>query len=156
MLGDLFHLQRIDVYLFLIFAAVMVLAVRGQIPQVETVRKLIATFDDRGGVILLLALFTAWSFATSIRLFYWALGLISSGHLDAKDAVLMMALTWVTGSVWGLFAGALLKAQTVAPPMAVSSGMPATPGPAVTIPVPATSSTTVNVSSDPPPPPAKP
>lgn len=129
MLGDHFRLTRFDVYVILGLIAYIVLALRNKLPQVESIRKFTAAFDDRGGNILILSLFSSWFFATAIRLFYYAMTLISNGKIDAKDAVLLMALQFATGVAFGGAFGALLKTfrgdMTVAPPFA--DGTPSPP-----------------------------
>jgi hypothetical protein len=102
-------ITRQDVYVILIVSVYLFLAVSNKLPAVESIRRFISTLDDRGGNIVVLAGFSAWFFTASIRLFYYAISLIANGKIDAKDAILMMALTWVTGSVFGGSFGALLK-----------------------------------------------
>ncbi len=122
------HITHFDVVSLLIFLGYCVLAVLAKLPSVEAIRKLVSTLDDRGGNILVLLALTGWFFATARGLFYHAIGLISNGKIDAKDAVLMFGLTFVTGSAFGGAFAALLKTltgnMTVAPPNASGTGVP--------------------------------
>ena len=102
-------INRWDVYIVLVVVVYVFLSIAGKLPAVESIRRFISTLDDRGGNIVVLVIFSGWFFTVSIRLFYYAIGLISENKLDAKDAILMMALTWVTGSVFGGSFGAFLK-----------------------------------------------
>ena len=127
----LFPLTRLDFYLFLIALLYIFLRSKHWLPEVESIRKLMSTFDDRGGNIAILCAFTAWFFSASMGVFYYAFWLMSQKVLDDKNALIMMCLSWATGSMTGGAFSALLKtltgSMTVAPPNAAGTGVPQPP-----------------------------
>jgi len=102
-------IMRQDFYLLFIVLVYVFLALKNKLPSVESVRKIISALDDRGGNIVVLALFSGWFFIAGLHAFYFAIGLISQNKIDAKDAILMMMVTWLTGSAFGGSFGAMLK-----------------------------------------------
>jgi hypothetical protein len=166
------NVSRWDFYVIFIVAVFVFLTVIDKLPAVESIRRFISTLDDRGGNIVVLVVFSGWFFTVSIRLFYYAIGLIADNKIDAKDAILMMALTWVTGSVFGGSFGALLKTLNgaVSTPLPNPNYIPGTQvhtsttettheevihpaTPSSTVPVPATQAVRPAVVAPPPPPP---
>jgi hypothetical protein len=103
------HISRADVYLFALIAVYVFLSLRNKLPAVESIRRIVSALDDRGGNIVVLAIFSGWFFLAGMHAFYFALNLISQGKIDAKDAILMMFVTWLTGSAFGGSFGAMLK-----------------------------------------------
>jgi hypothetical protein len=89
-----------------------VLAARGKLPAIGTFRDFVNVWNSRGGNIIVLLALSLYSFRVAMRFFYHVVGLISSGKLDEKSATMMLGVQFVTGSVFGLFAGALIKTMT--------------------------------------------
>lgn len=110
---QLFSIRWIDVSVIAICViAWMTLLIRSKAPSVDSFRDFVNTWNSRGGNIIILLGLSIYSFRVGMRFFYHAIGLVSAGKLDEKSALLMLGVQWVTGSVFGLFAGALIKTMT--------------------------------------------
>src|ERR1700689_2747377 len=116
--------------MFAIFALVWtVLILRSKAPSTDSFRDFVNVWNSRGGNIMVLLCLSIYTFRVGMRFFYHAIDLVSTGKLDEKSALLMLGVQWVTGSVFGLFAGALIKTMTgqeggtPVPPAAPSSSI---------------------------------
>lgn len=99
-----------DYSILLILIGVWLLLVwNRRAPSADSWRAFVNVFDSRGGNILILLAGTIYSFRAALRLFYHAIDLVVAGQLNRDDAILLMALTFVTGTVFGQFSGALMK-----------------------------------------------
>lgn len=84
---------------------------RGKLPSMQSFKDFADVINSAGGNILLLSVFTAWSLSIAMRTFYYLLAL-PDDRLSKADAIVTAVITFVTGSVFGLFAGALIKTLT--------------------------------------------
>lgn len=119
-------INRVDVWILFVIIFILYLAKIGRLPSVESMRRFTAMLDDRGGNILVLALFTVWFVSVTIKMFYSALGMIGNNYIRADNAILLMALNTISSGFAGTCFGALIKtmsgAMTVAPPNASTGG----------------------------------
>lgn len=112
--------------LLLLVTGFFVLAWFNKLPSIETIAKGIELTNTKGGNIAMLFAATVAGAISSIRLFYYLIGLSVDHKLDPKDVIAIMAITFITGTVTGNFQGALLKtmngdtsiAQPPPPPVA--------------------------------------
>src|ERR1700677_754279 len=110
---QLFSVSWIDVVIFgAIIGVWMILLLKGKSPSIVDFRDFVNVWNSRGGNIIILLGLSIYSFRVGMRFFYHAVGLITEGKLDEKSALLMLAVQWITGSVFGMFAGALIKTMT--------------------------------------------
>lgn len=89
------------VWLFLVFT--------NKTPEVRTIKYFISALNDRGGHLLILLVLVIYFFEHSIGIFKWALTLRVAGKIEAEDAILLMALSFVTGSAFGGAASVFYK-----------------------------------------------
>ena len=92
--------------------AFVILRLKDQAPTVAGLRDFVNVLDSRGGNILLLALFSAYGFTATMRLFYVAFALFTAKALEPQNAVLLMALQFCTTSVFAGSFGAMLKTMS--------------------------------------------
>jgi hypothetical protein len=100
------------VVLLILFTTFVVLAVMRRLPEPWMVKHYFSALNDRGGNILVLVLMSAWFFSVSVRIFYYAFELLGQKKLDPDNAILLMAVQFVTSSAFGGSFGALLKTMT--------------------------------------------
>lgn len=106
----LYTLNNRDALLLLLFVVLWVALIwTRRAPTADSWRAFVNVLDSRGGNILILLGGTIYSFRAAMRLFYHAIDLVVEGKLGKDDAILLMALTFVTGTVFGQFSGALMK-----------------------------------------------
>lgn len=129
------------IVLLFIFLTLVVLAVMRRLPEPWMVKHYVSAVNDRGGNIIVLCLMSAWFFSVSVRIFYYAFDLLSQKKLDPDNAILLMAVQFVTSSAFGGSFGALLKTMTGSDSSA--RGTDGTPGSRST-------TTTVTSASTPP------
>lgn len=99
------------VLLGLFIAAVVLLAVTRRLPPMSSFKDFADVVNSAGGNIILLALFTAWSVKIAMQFFYHVLAL-PVDHLTKADAIVTAGIAFVTGTLVGTFAGALIKTLT--------------------------------------------
>jgi hypothetical protein len=100
------------IVLLFIFATFVALAYLRRLPEPWVIKHYFSALNDRGGNILVLVLMSAWFFSVSVRIFYYAFELLSKKQLDPDNAILLMAVQFVTSSAFGGSFGALLKTMT--------------------------------------------
>ncbi len=122
--GEAFYVfNHWDYGMCLIFVLILVVMIwNNKLPAVSSVRDFVNIWNSRGGNILMLIYLTVYALRVSMRLIYHFVDLISEGKLDEKSAIMMVAVSFVTGSVFGLFSGALIKTMT-----GTEGGMPVPP-----------------------------
>jgi len=103
----------------------MVLALRNRLPSMQSFKDFADVINSAGGNIILLSLFTAWSVKIAMQFFYHLLAL-PNDELSKADAIVTAGIAFVTGTLVGTFAGALIKTLTGgkangAPPPAIPS-----------------------------------
>lgn len=101
-------------------------------PSADSWRAFVNVFDSKGGNILILLAGTIYSFRAAMRLFYHAIELAVEGKLDKENTILMMGLTFVCGTVFGQFSGALMKTMHGSDPPQTTTAS-ATPGGGTTV-----------------------
>lgn len=97
------------IFVLSVFFTAVIMIFLKRFPDALRLRSLIAILDDRGGNILVLMLMSGWFFSASLRLFYFAFTLMAQKNLSADNAILLMALQFVTGAAFGGAFGAMLK-----------------------------------------------
>lgn len=100
---------HIEIELILAFAAFLFFACHGKLPSIDTITHWVELINTKGGNIFLLLLVTVAGAVSSIRLFYYLIGLSVDHKLEPKDVIAIMAITFITGTITGNFQGALLK-----------------------------------------------
>ena len=129
------------IVLLFIFFTFVALAYLRRLPEPWVIKHYLSAIDDRGGNIVVLALLSAWFFSISVRIFYYSFELLSQKKLEPDNAILLMAVQFVTSSAFGSSFGALLKTMTGSDSSA--RGTDGTPGSRST-------TTTVTSASTPP------
>jgi len=94
-----------------IFAWLLLLYTR-RAPSIDSIRQFVNLFNSRGGNIIVLLWCTLYSFRVAMRLFYHLIELIVAGKLDEKSGVVQVSIAFATATVFGMFAGALVKTMT--------------------------------------------
>lgn len=97
--------------LILFLLCYMVLALRNKLPTMQAFKDFADVINSAGGNILLLGLFTAWAIRIAMQFFYHLLAL-PDDRLSKADAIVTAGIAFVTGSIFGTFAGALIKTLT--------------------------------------------
>lgn len=100
----------------------LLLAYTNKLPSMQAFKDFADVINSAGGNIILLALFTAWSIKIAMQFFYHILAL-SSETISKQDAIVTAGIAFVTGTLVGTFAGALIKTMTGAK----ANGLPAAP-----------------------------
>jgi len=118
------------VALFLIFFTIVAMQWRHKLPEPWVLKQYLSAINDRGGNILVLSLMSAWFFAVSVRIFYYAFELLANKRLDPDNAILLMGVQFVSNSAFGMCFGALLKTMTGSDSM--TRGTDGAPGSRVT------------------------
>lgn len=101
-----------------------VLAYAGKLPAVSSIQDLSNVINSKGGNILWLGGFTLIFFSAGMGLLYWSMNRVIEGKLTPDNAVLMMGISWITGSAFGGSFSSMLK---------VMSGENPTPRPGTTV-----------------------
>jgi len=81
-------------------------------PGVYSMKMFINLANSKGGNILVLLFLSVYFFRAAMNLFYHGLGLVEAGKFDSTNAVLMMALQFVTGVAFGGAFSAMLKTMS--------------------------------------------
>ena len=100
------------IVLLFVFSTFVVLAYLRRLPEPWVIKHYLSAINDRGGNIVVLALLSAWFFSISVRIFYYSFELLSQKRLEPDNAILLMAVQFVTSSAFGSSFGALLKTMT--------------------------------------------
>jgi hypothetical protein len=87
------------------------LAFNNRLPSMQAFKDFADVINSAGGNILLLSIFTAWSIKIAMQFFYHLLGL-PDDRLSKADAIVTAGIAFVTGTLVGTFAGALIKTLT--------------------------------------------
>lgn len=92
----------------------------GKLPSIESVQALANVVNTKGGNILALAAFSLVFFFTGLGLIYWSLNRMMESKLTVDNAVLMMGLSWISGTAFGGAFSSMLKVmsgeESVLPP----------------------------------------
>jgi len=99
------------IVLVLFFGAYLLLALKGKLPTVESIAKLIALLDSKGGNIATLATFTAVSFSAGLHYIYFLLANLPAS-VPKNEAISTAGFAAIWGTAFGGFSGALLKSMT--------------------------------------------
>jgi len=89
----------------------LILSFTNKLPSMQAFKDFADVINSAGGNILLLTLFTAWSIKIAMQFFYHILAL-SSETISKQDAIVTAGIAFVTGTLVGTFAGALIKTLT--------------------------------------------
>jgi len=93
----------------------------GKLPPIETIQQLATITNTKGGNIFILATMSIIFFFTAIRMTYWCLDRVAAKAFTADNAVLMLGLSFVTGTAFGGAFSSMLKAMSGEPPIGGSS-----------------------------------
>jgi len=96
----------------MVILAFTLLALNGKLPSNSSIQEFATIINSKGGNILWLGFFSLIFFSSAIGLFYWSMNRIIEGKLKPEDAVLMMALQFVTGSAFGGAFASMLKVMS--------------------------------------------
>lgn len=83
-----------------------------KLPTVESIQGLATVSATKGGNIIILMVMAFSFFFAGMRLIYYCLGLSVDGKITVDNAVMMLAISFVTGTAFGNVMGALLKTMT--------------------------------------------
>jgi hypothetical protein len=112
-------------YVFLItFVGIMLLFVftkRG--PTMKSFQDFVDTINTAGGHIVILTIFTGWFFVSAMRFFFHTLGLPDE-VITKHDAIIMNAVSFLTGSAFGGAWGALIKTMSGGKANGTPAGVP--------------------------------
>jgi hypothetical protein len=100
----------IPTFLFLVLIAFM--QWHGKLPSVQSIAALASVTNSKGGNILVLAAFSTLFFFSAVKMIYWSIEKMIEGKLEPANAVVMMGLTFVTGSAFGGSFSSMLKAMS--------------------------------------------
>jgi hypothetical protein len=115
------ELHLAPILLLLFYGAFALLKI---LPSTESVQEFASMLNSKGGNILILGAFSLFFFVTGMRMVYWCLEQNIEGKLNADNAVMMMGITFVTGSCFGGSFSSMLKVMsgdTPVPPGNTSS-----------------------------------
>ena len=82
------------------------------LPTVQGFQEFVSTFNTKAGNIFILGAMSLLFFETAVHMTYWCLDRLSEGKLTVDNAVMMLGLTFVTGSCFGGSFGAMLKVMS--------------------------------------------
>ena len=83
-----------------------------KLPSTESIQNLATVLATKGGNIMILTGMGFVFFFAGLRLIYYCLSLSIDGKVSTDNAVMMLAITFVTGTAYGGTQGALLKTMT--------------------------------------------
>jgi hypothetical protein len=83
-----------------------------KLPSTESIQNLATVLATKGGNIMILTGMGFVFFFAGLRLIYYCLSLSIDGKVSTDNAVMMLAITFVTGTAFGGTQGALLKTMT--------------------------------------------
>jgi hypothetical protein len=99
-------------YIFLIAVVVIVLLlIFSKRVSMKAFQDFIDTINTAGGHIVILTILTGWFFVSAMRFFFHTLGLPDE-VITKHDAIIMNAVTFLTGSAFGGAWGALIKTMS--------------------------------------------
>lgn len=84
----------------------------GKLPTTDAIQDLATVLATKGGNIMILTSMGLIFFFAGLRLIYYCLSLSIDGKVSTDNAVMMLAITFVTGTAFGGTQGALLKTMT--------------------------------------------
>ena len=87
----------------------------GKLPSVNSIQSLAQVVNTKGGNILVLGAMSMVFFYAAIHLIYWTIERMMEGKLKPENAVIMMGLTFVTGTAFGGAFSSMLKAMSGEP-----------------------------------------
>jgi hypothetical protein len=94
-----------------VLATYLLLSFTNKLPSMQAFKDFADVINSAGGNIILLSLFTAWSIKIAMQFFYHILALTSE-TISKQDAIVTTGIAFVTGTLVGTFAGALIKTLT--------------------------------------------
>ena len=97
--------------LAVILAIYLCLALRNKLPSMGAFKDFLDAVNSVGGHIFLLTLLTVWSIKIAMQFFYHLLSLPQE-QIDKGSAIITAGLTFVQGTLVGMFVSALLKTMT--------------------------------------------
>lgn len=99
------------------------------LPDIASVQKLIGIMNDRGGNLVQLLFLTIYFFKWSVWFFIYSMNKVENGNLTKDDTIMIMAITFVTGTAFGGAWGAFLKTMTGTDSQTRHADIPPTPQP---------------------------
>lgn len=106
------HACTIYVPIILFIAAWAFMQWHGKLPSTDSIQALATISATKGGNIIILLVMSLAFFYSGLRLIYYCLGQSIDGKVATDNAVMMLAITFVTGTAFGATLGALLKTMT--------------------------------------------
>lgn len=89
----------------------MVLAFRNKLPGMQSFKDFLDAVNSGGGHIFLLTILSVWSIKIAMQFFYHLLGLPAE-QVDKNSAIVTAGITFVQGTLVGMFVSALLKTMS--------------------------------------------
>lgn len=106
------HNYGVHVGLIVVIVAYGILAKAKLLPSVDALQEFASMLNSKGGNILVLAGLSLLFFETAVHMTYWCLDRMNEGKLTVDNAVMMMGLTFITGSCFGGAFSSMLKVMS--------------------------------------------
>lgn len=94
-----------------ILACYMILSFRNKLPGMQAFKDFLDAVNSGGGHIFLLTILSVWSIRIAMQFFYHLLGLPQE-QIDKDSAIVTAGITFVQGTLVGMFVSALLKTMS--------------------------------------------
>ena len=91
---------------------VFLLIILKRMPSVEGFEHFLASLNSKGGNIAILTLFTYIAMVQTVRWFYHILGMVTAHQLTESNSIATLGAQFLTTTVFGMFAGALISTLT--------------------------------------------
>ena len=107
-------MQHYEVHagLFILLAFYAILAKAKLLPTTDAMQEFASMLNSKGGNILVLAALSLLFFETAVHMTYWCLDRMQAKTLTVDNAVMMMGLTFITGSCFGGAFSSMLKVMS--------------------------------------------
>jgi hypothetical protein len=107
--------------LFALIILYGILAAKHLLPSISSLQGFADLLNSKGGNILVLLILSLLFFETGVRMIYWCLERAIEGKLNADNAVMMMGVTFITGSCFGGSFSSMLKVMSGETPTIANS-----------------------------------
>ncbi len=94
-----------------VLAVYLLLVFKNKLPTMASFKDFADTINSAGGHIIILSIFSGWFFISAMRFFFHSLSLPDE-VITKHDALVMNAVSFLTGSAFGGAWGALIKTMS--------------------------------------------